>query len=401
VWFGHNDPRNSATRIPGEAQSNQVGEIAAIIIAASAVSPYQPLKIITDSKYVIEGLTEHLGKWEDDGWIGIKNAKFFKKAAYLLRHRRAKTKFLWTKGHSGNEGNEESDRLAKEGASKQEEDELDLEIPVEFESQGTKLATLTQAKAYQGIMEKMEVEQRRAARINLQLTREAIHQTTSELESDPAIWCSIRKPVFRTLIQQFLFKTIHNTHMTGKYWRNIPNCEDREMCATCNTTDSMSHILTQCRENDTQLIWTLARDLWPYPNFPWPEINLGTILGCGTITLKAEEGQRNNHQPRRKTFPGPTRLLQIIISEAAYLIWLLRGERVIQGTNHPMREIKARWLRVINERLTIDKITATRIKRTDGFTNLVVETWEQALGKEGELPPNWISQGEVLVGRTA
>jgi hypothetical protein len=100
---------------------------------------------------------------------GLTNTKFFKKAAYLLRCRHAKTKFLWTKGHSSNKGNEESNRLAKEGASKQEEDELDLEIPMEFKSQGTKLATLTQVKAYQGIMEKMEVEQHCMARINLQL----------------------------------------------------------------------------------------------------------------------------------------------------------------------------------------------------------------------------------------
>jgi hypothetical protein len=52
-------------------------------------------------------------------------------------------------------------------------------------------------------------------------------------------------------------------------------------------------------------------------------------------------------------------------------------------------------------RLTDDKITATRIKREDGFTTLVVDTWEQALNKEGGLPINWIHESEVLVGRTA
>ena len=50
------------------------------------IPPYQPVKIYIDSKYMIEGLTTHLGNWEDDGWINIKNAHLFRKAAYLMRH---------------------------------------------------------------------------------------------------------------------------------------------------------------------------------------------------------------------------------------------------------------------------------------------------------------------------
>jgi len=92
--------------------------------------------------------------------------------------------------------------------------------------------------------------------------------------------------------------------------------------------------------------------------------------------------------------------LQIIISESAYLIWVLRCERVTQAKEHSDDEIKGRWLRVINERLTINKITATRVKRKDGFTTLVVNTWEQALEKERGLPPK-LNHSEVLVGRTA
>jgi ribonuclease HI len=82
------------------------------------VPPYQPVKIYTDSKYVIEGLTTHLGTWEDDGWIDIKNTRLFRKAAHLIRHRSAKMTMQWVKGHDGNQGNEGSDALAKLGTSK-------------------------------------------------------------------------------------------------------------------------------------------------------------------------------------------------------------------------------------------------------------------------------------------
>ena len=118
VWFGYKDSRNKAVQIPGKSQSNQVAEIAAVIIALESVPPYQPIKIITDSKYMIKGLTNYLETWEDNGWIGIKNTNLFKKATHLIRHRSVKTTMKWVKGHNGVQGNKGSDALAKQGANK-------------------------------------------------------------------------------------------------------------------------------------------------------------------------------------------------------------------------------------------------------------------------------------------
>ena len=50
--------------------------------------------------------------------------------------------------------------------------------------------------------------------------------------------------------------------------------------------------------------------------------------------------------------------------------------------------IQCRWLRVIKIRLTNDKVLAIKMKRKIGFTNLVVNTWEHLLSKEGDLPNN-------------
>jgi hypothetical protein len=95
------------------------------------------------------------------------------------------------------------------------------------------------------------------------------------------------------------------------------------------------------------------------------------------------------------------RLLQIIISEAAHIIWVLRCERVIQEKQHTPEEIEMRWIKAINRRLTDDKITATMIKREKPHTLLVEATWEDALKKISDLPDEWISNCEVLVGRSA
>ena len=107
VWVGPDSPLSAAIRVPGPDQSNQVGEVAAIIHALASIPLSHPLIIISDSRYAMEGLTTHLPAWENQGWIGIKNAPLFKKAAYLLQRCKAPTSFQWVNGHEGNEGNKQ------------------------------------------------------------------------------------------------------------------------------------------------------------------------------------------------------------------------------------------------------------------------------------------------------
>ena len=148
----------------------------------------------------IDGLTKFLSKWEDRGWINIKNTDFFRKVAYLLKKRSATTSFQWVKGHEGNQENEESDRLAKEGAEKELLDIMDLDIPIEYDLQGAKLSALTQAIAYKGIQERKPKYLRATTSENIQQAREAIHAHSGTLETDETIWKGIYSPAIRTKI---------------------------------------------------------------------------------------------------------------------------------------------------------------------------------------------------------
>ena len=215
VWFAQNDPRNSASRIPGEKQSNQIGELAAAIIAIQATPPFGPLEIVTDSKYVIDGLTVYLQEWEDQGWIGTQNAPLFQSAAYLLRQRTATTTFKWVKGHQGNIGNEESDKLAREGAEKEIPDRLNLNIAEEFNVQGAKLLALNQAIAYQGIRSTKEKGEPPCASELLDSVRHAIETFNGMRETNETIWQSTLNTVLRTRVQQYLYKSLHQTQMIG------------------------------------------------------------------------------------------------------------------------------------------------------------------------------------------
>jgi ribonuclease HI/exonuclease III len=398
IWIGPNHEQNRSLRVPGKQQSNQVGEVAAVIAALEAVPRNQPLKIVTDSKYTIDGLTTHLSTWEDQGWIAIKNADLFKRAAYLMRRRSAETSFQWVKGHNGDLGNEESDRLAKEGANKPDPDPLPLDIPREFDLQGAKLATLTQALAYKGIKELHPPEDRDVTKRNLDRARDAIFEYNGKRESNEALWRGMQNPAIRIRSRQHLYKAMHSTPKIGEHWEHIPKFEYRSLCRTCQTVETMEHIQTQCQASPREVIWQAAKSLWPHDDIQWPNISLGTILGVGAISLPdpPRPDDERRHAPRNRK--GALRLLQILISEAAHLIWVLRCERVIRKKTHQVDEIKKRWLVVINRRLTEDKIIATKIKRDKAHRLKAKNTWEAVLRKEGEIPDQWIHHPEVLVG---
>jgi hypothetical protein len=135
----------------------------------------------------------------------------------------------------------------------------------------------------------------------------------------------------------------------------------RQTCQLCDETETMEHILVHCTATPPSTIWDLAKNTWPHAPHLWPEISIGIILGCGTISPPgiAQPGGPEANQNYGRVPRGATRLLQILLSESAHLIWVLRCERVIQECTHMPSEIRCRWLHVINVRLTNDKIIAT------------------------------------------
>jgi ribonuclease HI len=134
--------------VAGNVQSNQLGEVIAVVAALQKIENFVPVTFKTDSMYVINGLTQDLLSWEDKGWIGVSNKEAFQAAVALLRMRTALIAFEWVKGHSGEEGNEKADRLAEEGVKKDGPDNIDLSIPPHFDIKDVKLSALMQKTAY-------------------------------------------------------------------------------------------------------------------------------------------------------------------------------------------------------------------------------------------------------------
>lgn len=125
VYWGPNDPRNASVRLPGERQTNQRAETAAVIHAMEqAQHDTDMLEIRTDSQYVINAATVWSKNWIKKGWKSttgkeVQNRDLFEHMLSLMDKRNGNTKFSYVPGHQGIEGNEKADQLAVAGAAKE------------------------------------------------------------------------------------------------------------------------------------------------------------------------------------------------------------------------------------------------------------------------------------------
>ena len=105
----------------GEANTtNNRMELMAAIMALEALKRPCKVELHTDSKYVMQGITEWMRGWKARGWLTadkkpVKNADLWQRLdAARLRH---DVKWRWVKGHAGHELNERADQLANRGVA--------------------------------------------------------------------------------------------------------------------------------------------------------------------------------------------------------------------------------------------------------------------------------------------
>jgi ribonuclease HI len=103
----------------GELNStNNRMELTAVIKALEALKFNCQIELYTDSKYVLQGITEWLPNWKKRNWRTankkpVKNVDLWQELdALVLDH---DINWHWVKGHSGDPGNEMADLLANKG----------------------------------------------------------------------------------------------------------------------------------------------------------------------------------------------------------------------------------------------------------------------------------------------
>jgi hypothetical protein len=158
----------------------------------------------------------------------------------------------------------------------------------------------------------------------------------------------------------------------------------------------MEHILMKCKIPGQDIVWQAVSQLWEMKTGRWLQPSYGEILGCASIKITTDEGKHN---------AGRTRLFQILVSEGAYLTWILSCKRVIEFENNPRKwpkknQILNALLHRLNLRLRLDCLhtNEARYNRKAIRQQSVKKTWSGLLINEENLPPNWPRSSGVLVG---
>lgn len=98
--------------------TNNRMELLALIVALESLKTTEiPIKVYSDSKYVLDSITKAwVFGWQKKGFKDKKNADLWKR--YLLLHHKFKIEFEWVKGHNGHPENERCDFLAVNASDK-------------------------------------------------------------------------------------------------------------------------------------------------------------------------------------------------------------------------------------------------------------------------------------------
>jgi len=104
----------------GESRTtNNRMELMAVIQGLEALKRPCAVRIVTDSQYVMKGMTEWLPGWKRKGWktaskTPVKNAELWQRLEAALAPHDAR--WEWVRGHAGHADNERVDALARAAA---------------------------------------------------------------------------------------------------------------------------------------------------------------------------------------------------------------------------------------------------------------------------------------------
>ena len=113
-----------AERSGGAPQTtNNIMEMTAALEGMRALPDGSSVVVVTDSRYLLDGMTSWMGGWKQRGWRTAGGGPVKNKQLWLEleaeTQRHASVRWHWVRGHVGNALNERADELAVAAAASQ------------------------------------------------------------------------------------------------------------------------------------------------------------------------------------------------------------------------------------------------------------------------------------------
>ena len=115
--YGENEKELSGGH--GQTTNNRM-ELIATIKALEEIKTGSKVNIYTDSKYVMNGITDWINRWKKNGWKTAANKPVANVDLWVQLDtaiRKHEVSWNWIRGHTGHPDNERADSLAKSAAS--------------------------------------------------------------------------------------------------------------------------------------------------------------------------------------------------------------------------------------------------------------------------------------------
>ncbi len=103
-----------------ETTNNRM-ELLGAITGLEALNRPCRVRLVTDSQYVVKGMTEWIAGWQKKGWKNSKKEEVANRDLWerlLSAAKQHSVEWVWVKGHAGHEENERCDELARLEISK-------------------------------------------------------------------------------------------------------------------------------------------------------------------------------------------------------------------------------------------------------------------------------------------
>jgi len=112
--LAHRDKERELYGYEPETTNNRM-ELRAVIHALETLQKPCAVRLITDSQYVMKGVTEWMAGWKRRGWRTasrkpVANRDLWERLDKALQ--RHEVEWQWVRGHTGQDGNERADALA-------------------------------------------------------------------------------------------------------------------------------------------------------------------------------------------------------------------------------------------------------------------------------------------------
>lgn len=122
VYWGDYHPMNTSESLTGEKQTNNRAEMSAAIIALTQAAEIgmKSITVVSDSRYVKEGISNWISTWKSNGWKSEKKGDVLNKDLWVILDNLQTSMVVtwkWVEGHGSTTGNIKADALAGIGVS--------------------------------------------------------------------------------------------------------------------------------------------------------------------------------------------------------------------------------------------------------------------------------------------